>query len=58
MLFVNMKACGLLSVWLFIISGCTQFCDDWAQALTGGDPTNPVFIRQIIDSFKLKVFDL
>jgi len=33
---------------------CTEFCAAWSQALLSGDINDPVFIRQVIENYKLK----
>ena len=34
---------------------CSVFCEDWARALVKGEKENPVFLRQVIENYKLKV---
>ncbi|XP_077980356.1 protein Njmu-R1-like [Glandiceps talaboti] len=31
-----------------------EFCEDWAKALCKGQTDNPVYLRQVIENFKLK----
>ncbi len=37
------------------LSDCSVFCEDWARALVKGEKYNPVFLRQVIENYKLKV---
>nr|XP_006817111.1 PREDICTED: protein Njmu-R1-like [Saccoglossus kowalevskii] len=54
------KSLGKLSIVVtpdkvtFDCTECNIFCRDWAQALCNGDDHNPVYLRQIIENYKLK----
>ena len=37
------------------ISVTTQFCKEWSKTMLSGDVKNAVFLRQVIENYKLKV---
>ena len=46
---------GAMTLICFCIVESTKFCQDWANTMLSGDTNDPIFLREVIENYKLRV---
>jgi len=48
----------LIDLLFFASLESTKFCKDWANTMLKGDISDPIFLREVVENYKLRVSSL